>query len=64
MFNVPLDEVSVDAKHGDHSHFHLFTATITLEDGFVGTGDSYTEGRGGEAISFLIQLDLAPYLAG
>ena len=45
LFNVPLDEVLVDAKHGSHSHFHLITATVTLEDGQTGTGYTYNGGR-------------------
>ena len=64
LFNVPLDEILVDAKHGDHSHFHLITATISLEDGRSGTGYSYTGGRGGQAIAAMIRHDLAPFLIG
>ncbi len=64
LFNIPLDEILVDAKHGDHSHFHLITATITLEDRRTATGYSYTGGRGGQAISAMIQHDLAPFLVG
>ena len=64
LFNVPLDEVLVDAKHGDHSHFHLITATVTLEDGSTGTGYTYTGGRGGESIAVMIDRDLAPWLIG
>ena len=33
LFKVPLPEILNDAKHGDHSHFELVTATVTLEDG-------------------------------
>eukprot|EP01047_Picozoa_sp_COSAG01_P091619 COSAG01_NODE_23183_length_825_cov_1.038567_1_plen_217_part_00 len=29
LYRVPLAEVLVDAKHGDHSHFELITVTIT-----------------------------------
>lgn len=64
LFNVPLDEILVDAKHGDHSHFHLITATVVLEDGRTATGYSYTGGRGGQAIAAMIQHDLAPFLVG
>ncbi len=64
LFNVPLDEVLVDAKHGDHSHFHLVTATVTLSDGRIGTGYTYTGGRGGGAIRTMIDDDLAPFLTG
>ena len=35
LFQVPLAEVLVDAKHGDQHFFELITATITLDDGFV-----------------------------
>jgi L-alanine-DL-glutamate epimerase-like enolase superfamily enzyme len=64
LFNVPLDEVLVDAKHGDHTHFQLITATITLEDGTQGTGYTYTGGKGGTAILAMIKDDLAPLLMG
>lgn len=64
LFNVPLDEVLVDAKHGDHTHFQLITATITLEDGTTGTGYTYTGGKGGTAILAMIKDDLAPFLVG
>ena len=64
LFEVPLDEVLVDAKHGDHSHFHLITATVTLEDGRSGTGYTYNGGRGGHATRSMITYDLAPFLIG
>ena len=62
LFAVPLDEVLVDAKHGDHSHFQLITATVTLDDGRTGTGYTYTGGRGGHAIAAMITQDVAPFL--
>ena len=64
LFNVPLDEVLVDAKHGDHTHFQLVTATIVLEDGSHGTGYTYTGGKGGHAIKAMVDRDLAPFLIG
>lgn len=64
LFNIPLDEVLVDAKHGSHSHFQLITATITLEDGQSGTGYTYNGGRGGHAMVAMINHDLAPFLIG
>ena len=50
-FEVPLDEVLTDAKHGDHTHFELITATVRLEGGAEGTGYTYTGGKGGRAIA-------------
>ncbi len=64
IFQVPLDEVLSDAKHGDHFHFELITATITLSDGSEGTGYTYTGGKGGQAIKAMIEYDLKPVLIG
>lgn len=64
LFKVPLAEVLTDAKHGDHTHFELITATITLENGCSGTGYTYTGGRGGNAIAAMIEYDLKPFLLG
>ncbi|MDA8586044.1 mandelate racemase/muconate lactonizing enzyme family protein [Rhodobacteraceae bacterium] len=63
-FDVPLAEVLTDAKHGDHTHFQLITATIRTDDGQVGTGYTYTGGKGGQAIRAMIEHDLAPFLIG
>ena len=64
LFRVPLPEVLSDAKHGDHTHFELVTATVRLEDGSEGTGYTYTGGKGGHAIKAMIDHDLAPALIG
>ena len=64
LFEVPLAEVLSDAKHGDHFHFELITATVTLEDGTEGTGYTYTGGKGGHAIRAMIDHDLGPALVG
>jgi L-alanine-DL-glutamate epimerase-like enolase superfamily enzyme len=64
LFRVPLDETLSDAKHGDHTHFELVTATIRLDDGSEGTGYSYTGGKGGRAITAMIEHDLASFLIG
>ena len=45
-FAVPLREVLTDAMHGDHSHFELVIATVTLGNGSEGIGFTYTGGRG------------------
>ena len=64
VFRVPLAEVMRDAKHGDHTHFELITATVRLTNGEEGTGYTYTGGRGGQAILAMIKQDLAPFLLG
>ena len=64
LFRVPLPEVMADAMHGDHTHFELVTATVTLDDGSAGTGYTYTGGRGGHAVRAMIVHDLAPMLLG
>lgn len=64
VFRVPLAEVMRDAKHGDHTHFELITATVRLTNGEEGTGYTYTGGRGGQAIFAMIKQDLAPFLLG
>ena len=64
LFQVPLAEVLVDAKHGRHTHFELVTCTVALDDGTRGTGYTYTGGRGGHAIRALLEHDLAPRLIG
>lgn len=64
LFDVPLAEVLTDARHGDHTHFELVTATVTLADGSSGTGYTYTGGKGGRAIAAMIEHDLAPFLIG
>ena len=64
LFEVPLDEVLSDAKHGDHYNFELITTTITLENGAKGTGYTYTGGKGGRAIKAMIEYDLTPFLIG
>lgn len=64
LFKVPLAEVLTDATHGDHSHFDLITVTVGMEDGYKGTGYTYTGGRGGWAVKALLDHDLVPFLMG
>ncbi|WP_372570498.1 mandelate racemase/muconate lactonizing enzyme family protein [Ruegeria jejuensis] len=64
LFHIPLAEVLVDAKHGDHHFFELITVTVRLADGSEGTGYTYTGGKGGHAIVAMIDHDLAPFLIG
>ncbi len=63
-FDVPLAEVLTDAKHGDHTHFELVTATVRTSDGAAGTGYTYTGGKGGRAIKAMLEKDLEPFLLG
>ena len=64
LFNVPLAEILVDAKHGTHTHFELVTVTIETDDGLTGTGYTYTGGRGGYAILAMVEHDLKPFVIG
>jgi len=64
LFAVPLPEVLSDAKHGDHTHFELVTATVALVNGCRGTGYTYTGGKGGRAIHAMLKHDLSPALIG
>lgn len=64
LFRVPLPEVLNDAKHGDHTHFELVTATIEQEGGLSGTGYTYTGGKGGRAIRAMLEYDMVPALLG
>ncbi len=64
LFQVPLKEVLVDARHGAHHFFELITVTITLSDGNEGTGYTYTGGKGGHAILAMLEHDLTPFLIG
>lgn len=62
LFRIPLSETLHDAKHGAHTHFELITVTIETEQGYSGTGYTYTGGRGGQAILAMLEHDLAPLL--
>lgn len=64
LFKLPLKEVLQDAMHGDHTNFELVVATVRLDSGAVGTGYTYTGGKGGAAIRAMIDNDLAPFLLG
>ena len=62
LFKLPLDEILVDAKHGEHTHFELLTVTIKLDNGLIGTGYTYTGGRGGTSIRAMIDHEIKPFL--
>ncbi|NCV49767.1 MAG: mandelate racemase/muconate lactonizing enzyme family protein [Rhodobacterales bacterium] len=63
-FKLPLDEVLIDAKHGNHSHFELIITQVFDQNGEFGTGYTYTGGRGGKAIYSMLQEDVAPFIQG
>ncbi|WP_095498512.1 mandelate racemase/muconate lactonizing enzyme family protein [Paraferrimonas haliotis] len=63
-YRIPLAEILSDAKHGDHTHFELITCTIECADGYVGTGYTYTGGKGGRAIYSLIEDEYKAGLLG
>ncbi|MBU2871587.1 mandelate racemase/muconate lactonizing enzyme family protein [Colwellia sp. E2M01] len=63
-YQVPLAEILSDAKHGDHTHFELILCKITCEDGTEGVGYTYTGGKGGRAISSLLEDEYKPLLLG
>lgn len=64
LYRVPLDEVLVDAGHGEHSHFELVICRIRSSDGVEGVGYTYTGGVGGASIASMIQTDITPRLEG
>ncbi|MCZ6673354.1 MAG: mandelate racemase/muconate lactonizing enzyme family protein [Verrucomicrobia bacterium] len=64
LYIVPLEEPLYDAKHGAHYDFELVVVTIILKDGSIGTGYTYTGGRGGHAIQAMLEYDFAPVLLG
>lgn len=64
LYNIPLKESLYDAQHGVHSHFELIVVSVYLKDGSVGTGYTYTGGRGGHAIKAFLDFDLTPALKG
>lgn len=63
-YRVPLREVLVDAVHGNHTHFELIICRIQTQDGFEGTGYTYTGGFGGHAIHSMLEHELIPFVWG
>ena len=62
-FKLPLDEILIDAKHGNHL-LELIITQVFDQDGEFGTGYTYTGGRGGKAIYSMLQEDIAPFIQG
>ncbi len=63
-YQIPLEEVLTDAKHGDHTHFEVLVCKIRCKDGMEGMGYTYTGGKGGRAIYSLLEDELKPFLMG
>ena len=63
-YKLPLDEVLVDAKHGNHSHFELIITQVFDQNGEFGTGYTYTGGRGGKTILSMLEEDIKPFVEG
>jgi L-alanine-DL-glutamate epimerase-like enolase superfamily enzyme len=63
-YKLPLDEVLVDAKHGNHSHFELIITQVFDQDGEFGTGYTYTGGRGGKTILSMLEEDIKQFVEG
>lgn len=64
LFQLPLDEPLQDAMHGIHTHFELITVEIHTEEGLVGTGYTYTGGKGGHAIKAMLDHDFSQFIKG
>jgi len=63
-FRIPLPTPLSDSIHGEMPDFELITARVRNDDGVEGVGYTYTVGRGGGAIWWLIEHELAPLLVG
>ena len=61
---LPLSHPMTDATHGIHTNFEVVVVRLESDCGRAGYGYTYTIGRGGSAISALIEHDLKPLLLG
>lgn len=61
-YQIPLEEILVDASHGSHTHFELVICHVSTTGGATGVGYTYTGGKGGRAIAALIEHDLGPQI--
>ena len=50
LFCMPLDEVLSDYMHGDNTDFELVVTQVHVNRGIMGTGCTYTGGKGESAI--------------
>ena len=63
-YRIPLPTPLSDSMHGVMPDFELITARVHSDDGWEGVGYTYTVGRGGGAVWWLIEHELAPLLVG
>ncbi|MCY3782145.1 MAG: mandelate racemase/muconate lactonizing enzyme family protein [Chloroflexi bacterium] len=63
-YRLPLSHPMTDATHGVHTEFEVVIVRIESDCGSAGCGYTYTIGRGGAAITALIERDLKPLLIG
>ena len=63
-YRLPLSHPMMDATHGAHTEFEVVIVKIESDCGRIGCGYTYTIGRGGAAITALIEHDLKPILMG
>jgi L-alanine-DL-glutamate epimerase-like enolase superfamily enzyme len=63
-YRIPLPTPLSDSAHGEMPDFELIVARVSNEEGVEGVGYTYTVGRGGGAIRWLIEQELAPLLLG
>jgi len=61
---IPLPVVLSDSTHGDIAEFELVTVRLRDAAGAEGVGYTYTVGRGGAAVTALIERDLRPLVVG
>ena len=64
FYRLPLKEVLVDARHGEHHAFEIITVQITDGDGASGTGYSFTGGRNGGAVFDVASREIPPLAVG
>ena len=63
-YKISLREGISDSTHGELPHFEVVFAKVESDEGVEGIGYTYTIGKGGSAISSLIEREIAPDLIG
>jgi L-alanine-DL-glutamate epimerase-like enolase superfamily enzyme len=63
-YRIPLPVVLSDSTHGDIAEFELVTVRLRDATGAEGVGYTYTVGKGGAAVTALIERDLSSLIVG